>query len=384
MSTESIETLVIGGGQAGLVTGYHLKKLGRPFVILDANARTGDSWRNRWDSLRLFSPARVSGLDGMRFPAAGASYPSKDQVADYMEAYVSRFKLPIQHNTEVTRLGREDGRFVVETGDGAIHADNVVVAMATTQLPHIPSFADKLRANVFQVHSRDYRNPSQLKPGPTLVVGMGNSGADIALELSATHQTWIAGKPVAVVPWPIDRWFARHVLARGIVFLGHHVLSIRTPIGRRVRPKVLTKGAPLVRVKPLDLAHAGVRNVPRIVDVRDGLPVTEDGDVLEVQNVVWCTGFRPGFGWIDLPVLGDGGLPRHVAGVVRGEPGLYFVGLHFLYSFSSETLIGISRDAKRIASHIAAEARVRAAIAAAAGSPVDSRRATVTVTATAD
>ncbi|HEX6547487.1 MAG TPA: NAD(P)-binding domain-containing protein [Candidatus Dormibacteraeota bacterium] len=354
MTNETIETVVIGGGQAGLVTGYHLKQLGRQFVILDANPRTGDAWRNRWDSLRLFSPARSSGLDGMRFPGPGASFPSKDQVADYLEAYAARFELPIRHDSLVTRLGRDAGGFVVETRDGAIRAANVVVAMATTQVPRIPTFARELDEDIRQLHSRDYRNPAQLQPGPALVVGMGNSGADIALELAASHTTSIAGKPVGVVPWPIEPWFSRHVLARLIVFLGHHVLSIRTPIGRRVRPKVLNHGAPLVRVKPGDLARAGVRRVSRIVGVRGGLPLTEDGDALEVRNVIWCTGFRPGFTWIDLPVLSDGGLPQHAAGVVPAEPGLYFVGLHFLYAFSSETLIGISRDAKRIARHIAA------------------------------
>jgi len=362
---ETIETAIIGGGQAGLAVGYQLQKLGRQFVILDAGARVGDAWRQRWDSLRLFTPAHLSGLDGMRFPGWPGAFPTKDQMADYLEAYAERFELPVRLNSRVERLFRNGGQFEIWTGDRKLRADNVVVAMASTQVPRLPSFASQLSDEIVQLHSRDYRNPSQLKKGGVLVVGVGNSGADIALEVIKTHPTWIAGKESGVIPWRIETLFSRQVLIRIIRFLGHHVLTIRTPMGRKLRPVLLTRATQLIRVKPKDLVDAGVVRVSRVVAARDGRPVTEDGASLDVANVIWCTGFRPGLSWIDLPVLGEQGAPEHEAGVVAAEPGLYFVGLHFLFSMTSETVSGVSRDARRIARRIAAGRHGRLAPSAA-------------------
>jgi putative flavoprotein involved in K+ transport len=351
---ESIETVVIGGGQAGLCVGYYLAEEGRPFVILDANARTGDSWRNRWDSLRLFTPARVDGLPGMRFPASGGTFITKDQMADFLEAYAARFAFPVRHNTAVERLSRHGDRYLVTAGGHTIAADNVVVAMSNCQQPWIPAFAAELDPSIRQIHSNDYRNPSQLAEGDVLVVGAGNSGADIAIETVRTHRTWMAGKETAHVPFRIETFIARHGLLRIVRFVGYRVLTIKTPIGRKARSKMLTKAAPLIRVKPKDLVAAGVQRVGRVAGVRDGLPVADDGAVLDVKNVIWCSGFRPGFSWIDLPILGDRQEPAHVAGIVESQPGLYFVGLHFLYSMTSETITGMPRDARRIVSHLTA------------------------------
>jgi len=351
---ETTETAIIGGGQAGLAVGYQLQKLGRPFVILDANARVGDAWRRRWDSLRLFTPARFSALEGMPFPRVADGFPTKDQMADYLEAYARRFKLQVRTNARVQRLSRNGGHFEISTGDHKLRAENVVVAMSSTQVPRVPPFASQLSDRIVQLHSADYRNPMQLKNGAVLMVGVGNSGADIAMEVVKTHPALIAGKETGAIPWRIEPWFSRIVLFRILRFMFHHVLTIKTPVGRKARPAMLKRSTPLVRVKPKDLTAAGVSRVPRIVGVRDGLPVTEDGRALEVANVIWCTGFRPGFSWIDLPVLGELGEPHHDAGVVATEPGLYFLGLHFLYSVSSETLMGVSRDARRIARRIAA------------------------------
>jgi putative flavoprotein involved in K+ transport len=189
-------------------------------------------------------------------------------------------------------------------------------------------------------------------------VGAGNSGADIGIELVKDHPTWMAGKESGHIPFRIETFFARHVATSIVRFVGHYILSVRTPVGRKVRPKLLTTAAPLVRVKPKDLVAAGVQRVPRVVGVRDGLPVLEDGEALEVENVVWCTGFRPGFSWIDLPILGDRQEPAHERGAVTSEPGLYFVGLAFLYSMTSETVTGVQRDAKRIAKQVGARAPV--------------------------
>jgi putative flavoprotein involved in K+ transport len=353
-TTERVNTVVIGGGQTGLSVGYHLARLGVPFVILDATARTGDSWRLRWDSLRLFTPARFAGLDGLPFPAAPNSFPTKDEMADYLELYARTFALPVRSGVRVTRLSRQGGRFVVIAGDRRYEALNVIVAMTNYQRPRIPPFACELDSRITQLHSLDYRNPAQLQPGAVLVAGAGNSGAEIAIELSRDHQTWMAGRDTGHVPFRIDGLAARLLLTRIVLrVIFHRVLSIATPIGRRMRPKMLHRGAPLIRLKPKELAAAGVERVTPVIGVRDGLPVLADGRVLDVSNVVWCTGFDAGFSWIDLPVFDVDGEPKHEGGVVSVEPGLYFVGLHFLYAFSSEMIHGVGRDAERVANAIA-------------------------------
>lgn len=352
MTMEFFETLVIGGGQAGLSVGYHLQKRGRPFLILDAGEHVGDAWRQRWDSLLLFTPAHLCGLDGMRFPGRGGAFPTKDEMADYLQAYASRFDLPVRNGVRVERLAREGERFVVEAGDTRFEADNVVVAMSSNQVPRVPTIAADMDPGIVQLTGMDYRNPGQLQDGGVLVVGVGNSGADIALEIARTHPTWLAGKESGHIPFRIESAVARHVLVRIVRFLQHNVLSVRTPVGRKLRPKMMTTAVPLVRVKPKDLLDAGIKRVPRIAAVRDGLPVTEDGQLIDVRNVVWCTGYRPGFSWVDLPVIGDHQEPRHQAGVVPGHPGLYFVGLHFLFSLTSEQVNGVGRDARRIVKHL--------------------------------
>jgi putative flavoprotein involved in K+ transport len=356
---ERVGTLVIGGGQAGLSVGYHLARRGLPFLILDANQRIGDSWRRRWDSLRLFTPARYDGLAGFPYPARGDAFIAKDDMADYLEAYVARFRLPVRTGVRVDGLSRRGDRFLVTAGERRFEAEQVVVAMANYQLPRVPQFSRELAAGVVQLHSRDYRNPSQLAPGGVLVVGVGNSGADIALEVAKTHATWLSGKESGHVPFRIEGWLARHLLVRIVRFVGHRVLSLGTPIGRKLAPRLLRSAAPLVRVKPADLTAAGIVRVPRVVGVRDGRPLLADDRALDVANVIWCTGFDPGFSWIHLPLIGDDGLPRHERGVVSDEPGLFFVGLRFLYAMSSDTVNGVGRDAERIVR--AVESRIRQA-----------------------
>ena len=354
-----VNTVVIGGGQAGLSVGYHLSRQGVPFVILDANARVGDTWRRRWDSLRLFTPAQFAGLDGMPFPAAPFSFPTKDEMAGYLEAYAKRFALPVRSGLRVERLSRLGDRFIIIAGDNRLEADNVVVAMSNYQRPRRPAFAADLRADIVQLHSSEYRNPAQLQSGDVLVVGVGNSGAEIAVETVNSHRTWLAGRESGHVPFRIDGLPARLGMSRLVLrVLFHRVLSIATPIGRRVRPKMLHRAAPLIRTKPKNLAAAGVNRVSKVVAVQNGLPVLENGQVLDIANVVWCTGFDAGFSWIDLPVFGPDGLPQHQAGIVASEPGLYFVGLQFLYAFSSEMIHGVGRDAERIAAVIGAQSLV--------------------------
>lgn len=354
---ESIETVIIGGGQAGLSVGYYLAKQGRPFVILDAHQRVGDAWRQRWDSLLLFTPARFNGLPGMPFPAARDKFITKDEMADYLESYATRFGLSVRGGMKVTRLTRQGDRFLITTSSQSFLAHNVVIAMANSQVPWRPQFAGDLDPSILQLHSKEYRNMSQLKEGAVLIVGAGNSGADIAMEVVQAHPTWMAGKETGHIPFRIETFAARHLLVSIVRFMGHRVLTVRTPIGKKVRPFFLTHAAPLVRVKPKDLVAAGVKRVPKVVGVRDGSPLLEDGQVLDVANVIWCTGFRPGFSWIDLPILGDRQMPEHDRGIVASEPGLFFVGLHFLYSATSETITGVQRDAKRIAKQVASRTR---------------------------
>jgi putative flavoprotein involved in K+ transport len=350
---ERFETVVIGGGQAGLAVGYHLARRDLPFVILDAQERIGDAWRKRWDSLRLFTPGRYNGLAGMPFPGSPHSFPTKDEVADYLEAYARRFALPVRNGIRADRLSRNGGRFVVSAGDRRFEAENVVVAMATFQVPRVPSFAPELDPGIVQLHSSEYRNTSQLQNGGVLVVGVGNSGGEIALEVAGEHFTLLAGKESGHVPFRIEGVAARHVFLP-LLFrvIGHRVLTVDTPIGRKMRPKLISHAAPLVRVKPKDIRAAGVERVPRVVGVRDGLPMLEDQRVLEVANVLWGTGFRADFSWIDLPVFGKNE-PMHHRGIVAQEPGLYFLGLFFLYAMSSGFLPGIGRDAEHIVEAIA-------------------------------
>ena len=360
--TERVQVVVIGAGQAGLSVGYHLAQLGIQFVILEARERIGDSWRERWDSLRLFTTGRLDSLDGMPFPAPGHQFPTKDEMAAYLEAYATRFRLPVRTGVRVTGLTRRGDRYLVSAGDLRFEADHVVVAMASYQEPRIPAFAAELAPEIRQLHSREYRRPSQLQPGGVLVVGAGNSGAEIALEAVRTgHETWLSGRDTGKVPFRIDTVLSRYVLQPLLLrVIFHRLLTVDTPMGRKARPKIISSGGPLIRTKPKDLIAAGVRRVPRTAGIKDGRPVLEDGTVLDVTNVVWCTGFHPGFSWIDLPVLDEHGEPKHERGLLPQEPGLSFVGLHFLYSMSSTMIHGVGRDAERIAEAVEQRLMARA------------------------
>lgn len=361
---EHFDVVVIGAGQAGLSVGHYLKRHGARFVILDGNARVGDVWRNRWDSLRLFTACRWDGLPGLPFPPSQKFiFPTKNDMADYLESYANHFRLPVRTSSRVERVTRRDGFYAVHAAGREYLADNVIVAMSSYQRPHVPGFAREIAPHITQFHSREYRNSSQLQPGATLIAGAGNSGSEIAIEVSKAHKTWMAGRDVGYVPFRIDGFWGRifcvPILLR---FIFHRVLTVDTPIGRALRSKIMSQGAPLIRVKPQQLAAAGVERVARIAGARDGLPVLEDGRVIEPANIIWCTGFDAGLSFIELPIFDDHGEPRHRSGVVPSQPGLYFVGLHFLHAMSSSMIHGVSRDAERIASHVAKRARVRASV----------------------
>jgi putative flavoprotein involved in K+ transport len=355
---EFFDTVIIGGGQAGLTAGYYLAKQDRSFVILDANERIGDAWRKRWDSLRLFTPACFSGLPGLPLPAPAWSFPTKDELADYLEAYAARFGLSVRGGISVDGLARAGGRFVVSAGELRFEAANVIVATGAHQIPKVPAFAPQLDPRIVQLHSCEYRSPSQLQEGDVLLVGAGNSGAEIAAELSRSRRCRLAGPKTGEIPVRHGTLPARFGF-RVFRFLGHHVLRADTRIGRKFGPKFVSKGDPLIRTKLKDLVAAGVERVPRVVGIRDGLPMLEDDRVLDVANVVWCTGFQTDFRWIEFPVFDDDGQPLHYRGVVESEPGLYFLGLVFLYSISSDVLPNRGRDAKYIAKHIEARKTIR-------------------------
>lgn len=367
-NVERHEVVVIGAGQAGLAAGYHLAQRGIEFVILEAGARVGDVWRERYDSLLLYSPARYNGLPGHPFPLGRNVFPTGSQMGDYLEAYVARHGLPVRTAVRVDSLhaapDASDG-YLISAGPRTYGANQVIVATGAFQRPHVPEFAGQLDPRIRQLHSADYRNPGQLADGPVLVVGVSHSGADLAYEVAAArHRTILSGTDHGQLPFSVDS--RRGVLAWPIMrFVAWNLLTLSTPIGRKMAPQVRRGGGPLLRIRRRDLERAGVeRFEARTTGVSEGKPMLADGTVLDVANVIWCTGFRPDYGWIDLPVFGEDGWPREFRGVVDTSSGLYFLGIPFLYSFTSMLVIGAGRDAAYVVERMARR-RDRAMVEAA-------------------
>jgi putative flavoprotein involved in K+ transport len=372
-SSDRHEVVVIGAGQAGLAAAYHLARRGIEFTVLEASRRVGDVWRERYDSLLLYSPARYNALPGLPFPLARSAFPTGRQMADYLEAYVDHHRMPIETGVRVDRLrawNEADGAggYSISAGDRRYEANQVVIATGAFQRPHVPDFAGRLDPGIRQIHSADYRGPHQLTDGPVLVVGLSHSGADIAYEVAkAGHRTFVSGKAHGQLPFSVDSRRAR--LAWPVMrFVAWNVLTLSTPIGRRMAPKVRAGGGPLLRARRGDLEAAGVTlHEARTVDVGEhGRPALADGTALDVANVVWCTGFRPDYGWIELPVVGEDGWPLERRGVVDVQPGLYFLGIPFLYSFTSMLVVGAGRDAAYVVDRLAARAADRAQAVAGA------------------
>lgn len=350
---DSFHTVIIGGGQAGLAAGYFLKRLGLHFAILDDQARTGDSWRQRWDSLRLFTPSKYNALPGRPFERPDFYFPSKDEVAGYLEDYVAAFHLPVRHGVKVKKLTRDEQGYRLQTGTESISAAHVIVATGAYQKPHTPAFAKELDASIQQLHSSQYRNPTQVTGRQVLVVGAGNSGAEISLDLArAGKQVWLAGRDVGRIP--ADK-VGRILGGRPYWFFVSRVLSTATPIGRKMMAQALHHGAPLIRASQEEIAGAGIQRLPRLAGISAGRPSLEDGRSLPVESVVWATGFRPEYGWIELPVFDAHGYPRQARGVVPEAPGLYFVGLPFQRALTSAFLGGVGEDAEYIARRISAQ-----------------------------
>ncbi len=358
---QRFEAIVIGGGQAGLAAGYHLRRHGLGFAILDAGARVGDAWRSRWDSLRLFTPARYDNLPGMPFPGDPHAFPTKDQVADYLDAYAWYFDLPVHGGVRVDRVrAMPDGSgFAVTAGDRVLEAAQVVLATGAFHHPRVPAFAGELDPGILQLHSSEYRRPSQLREGPVLVVGAANSGAEIALDIARAggRHVSLAGRDTGHLPFDTEGRLGR-LLDPLIWFGANHIMTVRTPIGRKARADVRLHGEYVERARPHLLAAAGVeRLLGRVSGVTGGRP-SLDGAVLDVANVVWCTGFRRDYAWIEPPITGADGWPVQDNGIVAGVAGLYIVGLPFQTAIASALLGGVWRDAAYVGDRVAERAAV--------------------------
>lgn len=356
---ERHDVIVIGAGQSGLAAAQRLARHGLDFVVLESSQRVGDQWRDRYESLRLYSPARYDALPGVPFPLRPHEFPTGRQMGDYLESYVDRLDLPVLTGITVDDLRAADGGdgFVLVAGDRTFQAAHVVVAGGYFTRPHVPEVATQLDPGIRQFHASEYHVPSQLADGPVLVVGLGHSGSDLAMEaVTHGHPTMVSGTGHGQLPFSVDSRLGR-VAWPLMRFVAWNLLTLKTPIGRKMAPKIRSGGAPLLRHRRGDLINAGVDLVDaRVVGVRDGRPLLADGRVLEAANVIWCTGFRPDYSWIHLPILDATGYPEQDRGVATSVPGLYFLGVVFQFSFTSMLVVGASRDAAYVVDHIAAQA----------------------------
>ena len=349
------DVLVIGGGQAGLAAGHHLRRAGLRFAIVDANAAIGASWRARWDSLRLFTPARYNALPGMPFPGDPGSLPGKDEVADYLAAYARRFELEVRAGTVVESLRREGSRFVARTAAGAVlESRAALVATGANQRPYVPAIAAAISPRIVQLHSRAYRRPADLPAGRVLVVGAGNSGAQVALELARSgRDVVLSGRDVGALP--------RRLLGRDLYdWLWPTAMrpTIDSRIGRCLMEGRLFTGDPLIGMEAGAFERSGVARAGRVVAAADGDPVLEGGRRLEdIAAIVWCTGFRPDYSWIELPALGLDGYPAHRRGMALGVEGLGFLGMRFQRRMGSALLGGVGEDAAEVVGRLAADLR---------------------------
>jgi putative flavoprotein involved in K+ transport len=352
MRDTRVDTVVIGGGQAGLAAGYYLKRQDRDFVILDANTRVGESWHQR-------------------FPGLASHYPTKDEMAGYLEVYAARFELPMRLGVRVLALTRDDQVYVLATTAGRLEARQVIVATGAYRTPRRPAFANQLDPAVKQLHSVEYRNPSQLHVGPVLIVGAGNSGAEIAMDLASTHRVWLSGRHPGHIPAGYTSSARSHQVAKLVVGMALRLTADTWP-GRWALGKawVFMGGHPVVRVQPQQLKTEGIQRVPRMAGVQAGQPLLADGRVLGTANVIWCTGFGRDFSWIRLPIFDANGVPRHHRGVVRAEPGLYLLGLPFQSSVLSGIVASAGPDAQYVVKQIAKRAKATSPVHQLGGLPV--------------
>jgi putative flavoprotein involved in K+ transport len=342
-----LDVLVIGGGQAGLVMGYHLRERGQRFQILDAGLELGQAWRRRWDSLKLFTAAQYDNLPGMAFPAPHDSYPGKDHVADFLQAYAAEFQLPVALDTKVTSL-RHDDLYEAETNQGLIQAHNVVVATGPFQCPFIPPMANDMDPGLFQIHSIDYRRPENIPSGRVLVVGAANTGCQIALELSATHQVEISvGKHLPTIP--------QRPLGRDVWWWATLVGITRVPFESRLGKRLSTRDQ-VIGGGQRELKRNGVTIRPRLSEVAGRSFTFADDTTAEYDAVLWATGFKTDHSWIEIPKIKDAqGCVQHNRGITPA-PGLYILGATWQHTRTSALLGWVTNDAQFLANHIGSRA----------------------------
>ena len=344
---DTVDVIVVGAGQAGLAIAWYLARLGLRFQVLEASAELGQSWRSRWDSLTLFTPAQYDALPGMPFPAPADTYPTKEPVADYLHAYADAFRLPVRLNARVTSLSRSGDGFEVRTADQTFSARRVVVATGPFQVPFIPPAASGLDSAVTQIHSADYRNPQALPDGPVLVVGGGNSGLQIAAELSASRRVDVSmGTSPPILP--------QRLAGRDLFWWLTRLGLMRVPAESRLGRRVQARGEFVIGTSRRRLKGAGVTFRPRLVGA-DGRTVRfADGSTLDVGVVLWATGYRSDYSWISIPGVVRNGRVAHRRGV-SDVPGLYFLGLSWQHTRGSALLGFLDEDASHIADRIAAD-----------------------------
>lgn len=347
MEKKHVKTVVIGAGQSGLAVGYYLKKSNEEFTILDSGNGVGNSWRERWDSLRLFTPSQYDGLPGFKYPAARGTFPTKEEMADYLSNYAKKYSLPVELNTRVLELNKSGDSYEIITSKGKIYANNVVVATGTNPKAFVPAFASGINKNIVQIHSSEYKNPQLFPASNTLVVGAGTSGVEIAIELSKSRTTMLSGKPTPHIPDFIFRYFGRLYW-----LFAYFILTIKTPIGRKVKPIITTSGGPLISVSINEVNEAKVERLPRLKRVENGLPLLDDGRILGVASIVWATGYKPDFSWIKFDVVDENGWPKTYRGIAEKFEGLYFAGMIFQFGLTSGLVGGVGRDAAYVLNHL--------------------------------
>jgi putative flavoprotein involved in K+ transport len=339
-----LDAVIIGSGQAGLAMAWHLTQRGLQPVVLDAASRVGESWRSRWDSLRLFTPAQYDALPGMPFPAPADTYPTRDPAADYLERYAAELPVPVRLNARVTDLRRVGDLFEVRTANDVFRAARVVVATGPFQVPFVPAPAQKVDTSVIQVHSAEYRNPQQLPDGPVLVVGGGNSGLQIAEELAATHEVHVSvGQNPPMLP--------QRIAGRDLFWWLTQSRLLRVPATSRLGRRVQARGEFVIGTSRRKLEQAGVQFHPRLVDANERTVQFADGSSLDVGTVIWATGYRPDYSWIHVPDVVRDGRVTHRRGVTD-VPGLYFIGLSWQHTRGSALLGFVGQDAAYLADQI--------------------------------
>jgi putative flavoprotein involved in K+ transport len=342
--TNRHEVVVVGAGQAGLAIGYFLRAQGRDFTILEAAEEPAAAWRGRWDSLRLFTPARYSGLPGLAFPGDPDNYPTRDDVVSYLTDYARRFKLPVQLNRRVSSLHRTNGTYLVEAEDRTYEADQVVVATGPFQTPRVPTIAGGLGPEVVQLHSSAYGSPKDIPQGPVLIVGGGNSGFQIAEELAGSHETHLSiGSRQTPLP--------QRLLGRDLFWYLDATGLIRKTKDSRIGGRLSGRDT-LIGSTPRALRHRhGVQLHPRAVGAKGPRVSFDDGATLDVGAVIWASGFASDYSWIDAPVLDERGGPVHRRGVTD-SPGLYFLGLSWQHTRGSALIGWVEDDARYLAEKI--------------------------------